>query len=275
MASDGARETRLGESPAAVELESIGLQFGGFIAIQEISLQIPAGQFAALVGPTGCGKSSVLNLVAGLLPPSRGRILTAGRPVNGVNRDAAYMFQQDALLPWKTVLDNVLLGPLLRGMARDEAMKTAAAWVERVGLKGFERRYPHQLSGGQRKRAAMAQALINRLPLLLMDEPFSALDVQTRSLMENELLSLWQELGATVLFVTHDLEEAIAMSDRVILFSAGPAATLKGDFAVGLPRPRNVVDARFTPGFGELYEQVWSQLREEVMASYERSRAAS
>jgi NitT/TauT family transport system ATP-binding protein len=183
------------------------------------------------------------------------------------------MFQADALLPWKTARDNVLLGPLLRGTPRAEAADLARQWLARVGLTGFEDRYPHQLSGGQRKRVAMAQALINRLPILLMDEPFSALDAQTRALMEQELLGLWQDLGATVLFVTHDLEEAIALSDRVILFTAGPEATLKGDYAVDVPRPRNVVEARFMPGFGEVYQRVWSDLREEVMASYERKRA--
>jgi NitT/TauT family transport system ATP-binding protein len=185
------------------------------------------------------------------------------------------MFQSDALLPWKTVLDNVRLGPTLRGVAPREAAEQAREWVTRVGLRGFEGRYPYQLSGGQRKRVAMAQALINRLPVLLMDEPFSALDVQTRALMEQELLGLWQELQATVLFVTHDLEEAIALSDRVILFTAGPAATLKGDYEVPLGRPRNVVDARFQPGFAEIYERIWSELRDEVMASYERSRRSA
>jgi NitT/TauT family transport system ATP-binding protein len=184
------------------------------------------------------------------------------------------MFQADALLPWKTALANVLLGPVLRGMPKPRATEVARDWMTRVGLKGFEERYPHQLSGGQRKRVAMAQALINRLPILLMDEPFAALDAQTRALMEQELLALCAELGATVLFVTHDLEEAIALSDRVILFTAGPSATLKGDYAVDLPRPRNVVEARFMPGFADVYERVWSDLREEVMASYERSRSA-
>jgi len=258
-----------------VELAGVGLRYGAFPAIREITFSVPRGQFLALVGPTGCGKSSVLNLVAGLLAPSAGAVGAGGRPVAGVNREAAYMFQQDALLPWKTALDNVVLGPLLRGRPRAEAIADARGWLGRVGLSAFGHRFPHQLSGGQRKRVAMAQALINRLPLLLMDEPFAALDAQTRALMEQELLGLWQEQGATVLFVTHDLEEAIALSDRVLLFTAGPDATLKGDYAVPLPRPRNVVEARFIPGFAEIYERVWGDLRDEVMASYERSRRAS
>jgi NitT/TauT family transport system ATP-binding protein len=163
-----------------------------------------------------------------------------------------------------------MLGPLLRGTPKSKAAVDAKAWLERVGLRGLEKRYPSQLSGGQRKRVAMAQALINRLPILLLDESFSALDVQTRVLMENELLELWQDLKATVLFVTHDLEEAIAMADRVVLFTAGPNAKLKGDYPVRLPRPRNVAEARFIPGFGEIYETVWRNLREEVMGAYAR-----
>lgn len=260
---------------AAVELDGVAVRYGSFSAIERVDFSVPVGQFLALVGPTGCGKSSVLNLVAGLLAPSDGRVAVLGQPVIGVNRQAAYMFQADALLPWKSALDNVMLGPLLRGAGRTRAAAEAREWLSRVGLTGFEDRYPHQLSGGQRKRVAMAQALINRLPILLMDEPFSALDVQTRALMEQELLGLREQLGATVLFVTHDLEEAIALSDRVILFTAGPQATLKGDYPVDLPRPRNVVEARFMPGFEQVYDRVWKGLRDEVMASYARQRAGT
>jgi len=253
-----------------VSLDGVGLSFGNFCVFGNLSFQIPRGQFVALVGPTGCGKSSVLSLVAGLLKPSKGLVRLGERPLDSINRNAAYMLQHDALLPWKTVFDNVMLGPLLRGIPKPQAAKDAAQWIERVGMNGFEKRFPSQLSGGQRKRVAMAQALINRLPILLMDESFSALDVQTRALMENELLELWQELRATVLFVTHDLEEAIAMADRILLFSAGPNATLRGDYQVHLPRPRNVAEARFIPGFAEIYETVWRNLKEEVMATYAR-----
>jgi NitT/TauT family transport system ATP-binding protein len=273
LASHGSDQTEK-LTGSAVELDGVALSYGAFTAITEVGFSVLPGEFAAIVGPTGCGKSSVLNLVAGLLRPSSGRIVVDGSPVAAVNRRAAYMFQQDALMPWKTALDNVSLGPQLRSTPKPQAHEQARSWLSRVGLHGFEDRYPHQLSGGQRKRVAMAQALINHLPLLLMDEPFSALDVQTRSLMEQELLGLWQELRPTVLFVTHDLEEAIAMSDRVLLFTAGPQARIKGDYRVDLPRPRNVVEARFTPGFTQIYERVWNDLREEVMASYERSRQA-
>ncbi len=261
-------------SPAGqIRLDGVAVQYATFTAVQDISFEVPAGQFVAIVGPTGSGKSSLLNVVAGLLLPARGQACTAGRPVDGVNRTCGYMFQTDSLLPWKTALDNVLLGPILRGTSRSDAIALARDWLARVGLTGFEQRYPHQLSGGQRKRVAMAQVLINRLPILLMDEPFSALDVQTRALMEQELLALWQAQRASVLFVTHDLEEAIALSDRILLLSAGPGARLKGDFAVDLPRPRNVVEARFTPGFNETYQRVWTGLRDEVLASYASQRS--
>jgi sulfonate transport system ATP-binding protein len=253
-----------------VSLDSIRLRFGTYGVFRDLSLRIPRGQFVALVGPTGCGKSSVLNLVAGLLKPLSGSVQTGGRNLDSINRDAAYMFQQDALFPWKTVVENIALGQLLRGIPKIQALKDAGVWIERVGLRGLEKRYPAQLSGGQRKRVAMAQALINRLPILLLDESFSALDVQTRALMENKLLELWQELKATVLFVTHDLEEAIAMADRVLLFTAGPDASIKGDYTVGLPRLRNVEEVRFIPGFAELYETIWRNLKEEVMAAYAR-----
>lgn len=253
---------------AEISLSSINLSFGGHVALDGVSFEIPSGQFVSIVGPTGCGKSSLLNIVAGLLKPTAGTVSSRGRELRGTNADAAYMFQQDALLPWKTCLDNVMLGPILRGRARSEAEKEARLWLQRIGLAGYDGRYPSQLSGGQRKRVAMAQALINRPPILLMDEAFSALDAQTRVLMEDKLLELWRELEATVLFVTHDLEEAIAMSDRILLLTAGPGARIKADYPVPLLRPRNVAEARFTPGFAELYETVWRNLKEEVIASH-------
>src|SRR5437762_5357202 len=255
---------------ADISLDSVGIRFGAYNALRNLFFEIPQGQFVALVGPTGCGKSSVLNLVVGLLKPTAGGVYIEGRLLESISRNAAYMFQTDALLPWKTAIENITLGPLLRGVAKDEAIKDARLWLERVGLHGLGDRYPSQLSGGQRKRVAMAQALINRPPILLMDESFSALDVQTRALMETELLDLLQELRATVLFVTHDLEEAIAMADRLLIFTAGPNATIKGDYPVRLPRPRNVAEVRFVPGFAELYQTLWRDLKEEVMASYAR-----
>jgi NitT/TauT family transport system ATP-binding protein len=271
-------EVHLGSARAnprgRVQLESVGVRYDDFEAIRDVSFDVPPGQFVALLGPTGCGKSSLLNLVAGLMTPSSGRVLSGEREVIAINRDSSYMFQADALLPWKSALSNVMLGPLLRGTPRRETEAMARSWLARVGLTGFEHRYTHQLSGGQKKRVAMAQALINEPPILLMDEPFSALDAQTRARMEQELLTLCQGIGATVIFVTHDLEEAIAMSDRVVLLTAGPASTVKSDNAVPLPRPRNVVEARFMPGFTQIYEALWEGLKEEVNRVYARKQHA-
>jgi NitT/TauT family transport system ATP-binding protein len=224
-----------------------------------------------VVGPTGCGKSTTLALISGLEPPSAGEVRVFGEPVNGIGSDIGYVFQTDAVFPWKNVLDNVAAGPRFRGTPKSEAHAQARDWIARVGLDGFEQHYPHQLSGGMRKRVALAQTLINNPRVILMDEPFSALDVQTRTLMENELLALWEASGASVVFVTHDLEEAIAMADRVIVLTAGPA-TIKGSYAVDLVRPRNVAEIRFDPRFNEIYQVIWNDLREEVLVSYERAK---
>jgi NitT/TauT family transport system ATP-binding protein len=257
---------------AAISLRDVSLWYGRFPALERISFDVPKGEFVSIVGPTGSGKSTILNMVAGLLAPTAGLVQTEGQAVSGINRRCGYMFQSDSLLPWRTAIDNVMLGPILRGVPRRRARAEAADWLARVGLRGFESRYPHHLSGGQRKRVAMAQVLINEPEILLMDEPFGALDAQTRTLMGDELLGLWSELGSTVLFVTHDLEEAVALSDRVLLVTSGPQATIRGDYRVALERPRQVTDARFLPGFDAVYERVWRDLKEEVMFTYERSR---
>ena len=227
-----------------------------YTAVRDLSLTVARGEFCAIVGPTGSGKSTALSLIAGLEAPSRGRVLVLGEPVTGVSRHAGYMFQTDAVFPWKNV--------------REEARRRARDWVARVGLAGFEDRYPSQLSGGMRKRVALAQSLINEPEILLMDEPFGALDVQTRTLMENELLELWSLTSASVLFVTHDLEEAISLADRVLVFTAAPA-TLKSAYRIDLPRPRNVTEIRFDPRFTHFYELIWEDLRSEVVVTYERT----
>jgi len=191
--------------------------------------------------------------------------------VTGIGTGIGYVFQSDAVFPWKTVLENVAAGPRYRGITNRDAREQAREWISRVGLSGFEDRYPYQLSGGMRKRVALAQSLINNPQILLMDEPFSALDVQTRSLMENELLGLWAASSASVVFVTHDLEEAISLSDRVFVITAGPG-TVKSNYKVDLPRPRNVAEIRFEPHFGEIYQEIWNDLRDEVLVSYERQK---
>ncbi len=241
-----------------------------YTAVRDLTFTVARGEFCAIVGPTGSGKSTTLSLIAGLEPVSRGRVEVLGESVASVTRHVGYMFQTDAVFPWKNVLGNVATGPIYRGVPRSAAQQRAKEWIARVGLTGFEDRYPHQLSGGMRKRVALAQSLIGEPEILLMDEPFSSLDVQTRTLMENELLELWSQTSASVVFVTHDLEEAISLADRVLVFTAAPA-TLKAMYQIDLPRPRNVTEIRFTPRFAQLYEQIWEDLRTEAMITYERA----
>jgi len=243
-------------------------------AIRDVDLTVAAGEFCALVGPTGCGKSTTLSLISGLAPPTQGEVFVLGKPVTGVDRRVGFVFQNDALFPWRNVLDNVAAGPIFRGMEHGEALQRAGDWVRRVGLSRFERHHPHQLSGGMRKRVALAQTMINEPSILLMDEPFSALDVQTRILMQDELLSLWSGAKASVVFVTHDLEEAIALADRVVVMTAGPA-TVKSSYPIDLPRPRVTAEIRFEPRFVELSRLVWNDLREEVVVSHRRAAGAA
>ena len=263
-----------GAGAAALALDDITCVFaaksgsGRYTAVANTSLTVAPGEFVSVVGPTGCGKSTLLNVAAGLLAPSSGRALIAGEPLSGVNARAGYMFQAEALMPWRNALRNVTAGLEFRGVPQAEAMRRAREWLTRVGLAGFEDRYPHQLSGGMRKRVALAQMLILDPQILLMDEPFSALDVQTRQLMENELLELWSTNRKSVLFITHDLEEAIALSDRVVVLSAGPATRPIGEFPIDLPRPRDVAEIRLSPRFVELHEAIWHVLKSEVLKGY-------
>lgn len=254
----------------AIRLDRVTKRFGSYTAVEDLHLDVAAGAFVSVVGPSGCGKSTVLNLAAGLIEPSEGSVEVFGEPLRGLNRRAAYMFQQDALLPWETVLGNVTLGLRIRGIGAQQADQQAGEWIRRMGLADFADAYPAQLSGGMRKRVAVAQSWIVNPDILLMDEPFSALDVHTRLRMENELLDLWTASPKTVLFVTHDLEEALALSDEVVLLSAGPASRVVNRYAVDLPRPRALIDIRADPRFGELYREIWAQLREEVLTSYAR-----
>jgi NitT/TauT family transport system ATP-binding protein len=263
----------------AIELRGVSKSFatpngGRYQALRELSLTVAVGEFCAVVGPTGCGKSTTLTLVAGLERPTEGEARVHGSPVLGIGRDIGFVFQNDAVFPWKSVLDNVLAGPRFRSRPPDIAREQARDWLRRVGLTGFEDRYPHQLSGGMRKRVALAQSLINEPRILLMDEPFSALDVQTRAIMSDELLTLWDLTKPAVVFVTHDLEEAIALADKVVVLTAGPA-TVKDVFAVHLPRPRTVQEVRFEPDFVRLYQRIWQSLRDEVDIAYSRTTSVS
>jgi NitT/TauT family transport system ATP-binding protein len=267
------------QSPV-VELINVGRRFltpdgKSMTALRDFNMTIARGEFVAVVGPTGCGKSTTLNLVTGLAKPSSGEVRVFGRPVASIDPRIGFVFQTDALFPWRSVLDNVVAGPHFRGELRDKAYAKASAWLAKVHLAGHESKYPHQLSGGMRKRVSLAQTFINEPEILLMDEPFSALDVQTRVLMHNVLLDLWSEAKASVLFVTHDLEEAIALADRVLVLTAGPA-TVKSVYPIDLPRPRIVETIRYRPEFIELSRRIWDDLRDEVekSATREEARAA-
>ncbi len=243
-----------------------------YTAVRDVTLAVGAGEFVSVVGPTGCGKSTLLNVAAGLLAPSTGSVEVFGEKLVGLNRRAGYMFQADSLMPWRTALGNVAAGLEFHGVS--DASSQAHEWLKRVGLGGFGDRYPHQLSGGMRKRVSLAQTLVLDPDIILMDEPFSALDIQTRQLMENEVLALWADKKKAVLFITHDLDEAIAMSDRVVCLSAGPGSHPIGEFAIDLSRPRDVAEVRATPRFVELHQAIWDVLREEVLAGYRQQLAA-
>jgi NitT/TauT family transport system ATP-binding protein len=262
----------------AVRFQRVTIAFalaggGSYPAVAATDLVIGAHEFVAIVGPTGCGKSTLLNVAAGLLAPSAGQVSVLGAELTGINRAAGYLFQQDAVMPWKTARDNVAIGLEVAGIGRAKAVAAAHAWLERVGLGAFAERYPHQLSGGQRKRVGLAQVLIRAPKILLMDEPFGPLDAQTRQIMGNLLLELWALDRKAVLFVTHDLEEAIALADRVIIMSAGPAARIIGDHTIDLARPRDASEVRLSPRFHELHKLIWGQLRTEVLKAYSAGRA--
>jgi NitT/TauT family transport system ATP-binding protein len=246
-----------------------------FTAVQGVDLDVADGEFVAIVGPTGCGKSTLLNAAAGLLSPSAGQVQIFGSKLSNLNPLAGYLFQTESLFPWKTALDNVAIGLEVAGVGRKEARERARAWLERVGLAAFANRYPHMLSGGQRKRVGLAQVLIRDPKILLMDEPFGPLDAQTRQIMGNLLLDLWSGDRKAVLFVTHDLEEAIALSDRVVIMSAGPAARIIGDWRVELPRPRDAAEVRLDQAFHRLHREIWQKLKDEVLKGYAQAGAAA
>jgi sulfonate transport system ATP-binding protein len=269
MPSEPAAEPRR----AAISLRDVSVAFdirgrGIFKAVAPTSLEAGEGEFVSIVGPTGCGKSTLLNVTAGLLKPASGAVEIFGERLAGLNTLAGYLFQQDALMPWKSALDNVAIALEVHRTSRREALARAQDWLGKVGLARFGDRYPHQLSGGQRKRVGLAQVLIREPKLLLMDEPFGPLDAQTRQIMGNLLLELWAMDRKAVLFVTHDLEEAIALSDRVVIMSAGPEARIIGDFPIDLPRPRDTADIRLHPRFHTLHKAIWTELKAEVVKTY-------
>ena len=260
----------------AVALDDVTVAFGladaqPYIAVEQARLAVDDGEFVAIVGPTGCGKSTLLNLAAGLLRPISGGVRIFDAPLSGLNHKAGYLFQADALFPWKTAIDNVAIGLEISGTPRSQALERAQALLTSVGLGAFGSRYPHMLSGGQRKRVGLAQVLIRDPGILLMDEPFGPLDAQTRQIMGNLLLELWTTDRKAVLFVTHDLEEAIALADRVVIMSAGPKARIMGDWRVPLARPRDILEVRLDPEFHSLHREIWDVLKAEVLKSYAQS----
>jgi NitT/TauT family transport system ATP-binding protein len=264
---------------SAVALSDVSIVFrladgGSYSAVERAALHVADGEFVSIVGPTGCGKSTLLNVAAGLVGPSTGRVDIFGTPLTALNRQAGYLFQADALFPWKTALENVAIGLETAGTASDEARAQAQNWLTRVGLGSFGDRYPHMLSGGQRKRVGLAQVLIRDPKILLMDEPFGPLDAQTRQIMGNLLLDLWSADRKAVLFVTHDFEEAIALSDRVVIMSAGPAAHIIGDWKVPLARPRDISEVKLDPKFHELHRDIWHMLKAEVIKGYAQAEGA-
>ncbi len=261
-----------------VELLDVTLSFAtpsgdAVTALRNFTMSVARGEFVAVVGPTGCGKSTTLNLVTGLLRPSVGAVRVMGKPVDGIDPAIGFVFQSDAVFPWRDVLHNVAAGLLFRGVPKKTAYERAREWIARVRLSGFEHHYPHQLSGGMRKRVGLAQTFINNPQILLMDEPFSALDVQTRVVMQDELLEIWSASNASVIFVTHDLDEAIGLADRVYVLTAGPA-TVKTVYDIALPRPRVISEIRYEPAFIEISHNIWNDLKEEVQISYARTQLA-
>ena len=274
--SDGATAeagVRTHASAAAVALRDVTISFrlgegGVYTAVEKASLSVADGEFVTIVGPTGCGKTTLLNVAAGLYAPSSGRVDIFGAPLSGLNRQAGYLFQAEALFPWKTAIENVAIGLEIAGTPQSETYERAQKILARVGLANFGQRYPHMLSGGQRKRVGLAQVLIRDPKILLMDEPFGPLDAQTRQIMGNLLLDLWNADRKAVLFVTHDLEEAIALSDRVVIMSAGPAAHIMGDWRVPLARPRDISEIKLDPTFHELHHEIWQTLKSEVLKGY-------
>ena len=233
------------------------------LALEDVTFAARPGEFISLVGPSGCGKSTVLNLLAGLLRPSAGQVIYQGRPVEGVNTEVGYITQDDNLLPWRTVRRNVEFGLELRGVPKGDRQARAGEFIDLVGLGGFEDHYPHELSGGMRKRASIVRTLAYDSSVVLMDEPFGPLDAQTRLILQDELLKLWDRQRPAVLFVTHDLVEAITLSDRILTFTGRPG-TIKRDYEVRLPRPRDVFHIHDLPQFKELYDALWDDIRVEI-----------
>jgi NitT/TauT family transport system ATP-binding protein len=257
----GATASAAKGSDAKIVLRDVCKRHGSFLALDRISLEIPAGNFFVIVGPSGCGKTSLLRTLAGLDSPTSGEVriteAPAGRPQN------AMVFQGDSLFPWMTVYDNAAYGLRMRGVAERQVAEVVSDYLEKAGLTNSRNRYPHQLSGGMRQRVSIARAFANDPDILLMDEPFSALDEQNKTILQEELLRIWEADRKTVVFITHSVDEAVTLGDRIMVMTAVPGK-VKAIVDVDLPRPRKVLELRHMPAYGELVYQIWGHLREEV-----------
>ena len=266
---------RRGIPLALLELNNVTVSFPftnghpSLQALEGLSLSVGQGELVALVGPSGCGKTTALNVLAGQVRPTQGQVRLAGEPVDGLLPSVGYISQADTLLPWRTVLDNVALAMELRGVPKAQRRETARALMEKMGLGGFEHSYPRELSGGMKKRAAIARVLAIDPAILMMDEPFAPLDALTRQRLQDEILSAWETTGCTILYVTHDLTEAITLADRVLLMSARPGRVVR-EYSIDLPRPRRVMDVKFTPHFVELERTIWSDLETQLKEAEQR-----
>jgi NitT/TauT family transport system ATP-binding protein len=252
-----------------MRVRNLTISYGGEPVLEGASIDVAKGQFVSMVGPSGSGKSSLLRAVIGLQKPLAGTVDPDVKP-----HEVGMLFQDDALLPWKFARDNVALGLTFRGFSRKKALVQADYWLDRLGLRGFEHRYPRHLSGGQRKRVALAQVLALTPKLLLMDEPFASLDAIVRARIVQDVASLVEQEGISALLVTHDLEEAISLSDKVVLLSQGPRARITQEYQVPIPRPRDPIKARVHPAFAPLYEKLWNDLSQEVAFDQQRAEAA-
>ena len=253
----------------AIEVRHVTHRFAadeGPLATEDVSFAVRRGEFLSIVGPSGCGKTTVLNMMAGLIRPTTGEVLRNGSPANGVDRSVGYMFARPGLMPWRTVQDNIVLGLQFRGVSRQQRNQEAERLLELVGLTKHRKLHPAELSQGMRQRVALARTLAIDPEFLLMDEPFGALDAQTKVLMHEEFIKVWEGTGKTVVFVTHDVAEAIALGDRVLVFSASPGH-IKADIPIELPRPRQPDPLRFDSTYQEYFERIWNELRGEVRAS--------
>jgi NitT/TauT family transport system ATP-binding protein len=232
-------------------------------ALERIDLDLEKGEFVTIVGPSGCGKSTLLNIVSGLMPTSEGEVRFNGTRITRVDRRIGYITQSDNLFPWRTLRDNVAFPLEIEGASKQDRYRRADEWIERVGLKGFEKAYPHELSGGMRQRTNIIRTLVYGPEVILMDEPFGPLDAQTRITLQDQLLQLWETSRATVIFITHDLTEAIALADRVLLMSARPGRMVRDD-RVGIKRPRDIFHTHDNPEFRRLYDEIWKELEVQV-----------